>query len=113
MTTLKLFFHDACFDGAASAALFAAFYRTRRPDATIVPVGLHHKLGDAFADAAIDGDDNACVDFRYCPHPAMRWWFDHHATAFHPAELAGGAFGTMRFTDSGRLALPKPTDTAW
>jgi hypothetical protein len=18
----------------------------------------------------------------------MRWWFDHHATAFHPAELA-------------------------
>ena len=28
-------------------------------------------------------------------------------------KLAGGAFGTMRFTDSGRLALPKPTDTAW
>lgn len=88
MTTLKLFFHDACFDGAASAALFAAFYRTRAPDVTVVPVGMHHKLGDAFAGVAIDGDDNACVDFRYSPHPAMRWWFDHHATAFHPAELA-------------------------
>jgi len=53
----------------------------------IVPVGVSHKLGDAFAGVPIDGDDNACVDFRYCPHPAMRWWFDHHATAFQPPEL--------------------------
>lgn len=89
MTTLKLFFHDACFDGAASAALFASFYRTQHPDVTIVPVGMQHRLGDAFAGVAIDGDDNACVDFRYTPHPAMRWWFDHHATAFHPPELQG------------------------
>ena len=27
MAILKIFFHDACFDGTASAALFAAFYR--------------------------------------------------------------------------------------
>ena len=87
MTTLKLFFHDACFDGAASAALFAAFYRARTPAAAIVPVGMHHRMGDAFAGVPIDGDDNACVDFRYTPHPAMRWWFDHHGTAFHPPEL--------------------------
>ena len=87
MTTCKVFFHDACFDGTASAALFAAYYRARVPGVTIVPVGVHHLLGDAFAAVAIDGDDNACVDFRYSPHPAMRWWFDHHATAFQPPEL--------------------------
>ena len=28
-------------------------------------------------------------------------------------KLAGGAFGTMRFTDRGRLRLPQPTDAAW
>lgn len=28
-------------------------------------------------------------------------------------KLAGGAFGTMRFTDSGRLEMPKPADVAW
>ncbi|MBK9036933.1 MAG: phosphoesterase [Myxococcales bacterium] len=87
MTTCKVFFHDACFDGTASAALFSAFYRTHVPGAALVPIGVHHRLGDAFAAVAIDGDDNACVDFRYSPHPAMRWWFDHHATAFQPTEL--------------------------
>lgn len=87
MPTLKLFFHDACFDGAASAALFAAFYRQRVTGAEIIPVGVQHKVGDAFDGLAIDGDDNACVDFRYSPHPAMRWWFDHHRTAFQPPEL--------------------------
>ena len=87
LSTLKVFFHDACFDGTASAALFSAFYRDVIGVDRIVPVGVSHRLGDAFAGVAIDGDDNACVDFRYCPHPAMRWWFDHHATAFQPAEL--------------------------
>lgn len=46
-----------------------------------------HKDGDPFAEAAFDADDHACVDFRFCAHPKMRWWFDHHATAFQPAAL--------------------------
>lgn len=87
MPTLKIFFHDACFDGTASAAVFAAFYRSAHGATDVVPVGVSHKLGDAFAGVPIDGDDNACVDFRYCPDPRMRWWFDHHATAFQPATL--------------------------
>lgn len=53
----------------------------------VIAVGVSHRLGDAFAGVAIDGDDNACVDFRYCPDPRMRWWFDHHATAFQPPAL--------------------------
>lgn len=28
-------------------------------------------------------------------------------------KLAGGAFGTLRFTDHGRLQLPQPADTTW
>lgn len=81
---LKVFFHDACFDGTASAALFSAFYRGQTPAARFAPIGVSHKLGDPFVDLAIDGDDNACVDFRYTDHPRMRWWFDHHPTAFQP-----------------------------
>ena len=85
---LKIYFHDACFDGTTSAALFSAFYRDavdRAVDARAV--GMAHKDGDPFAGVALDADDHACVDFRFCPDPRMRWWFDHHPTAFQPVEL--------------------------
>jgi len=87
LTLLKIFFHDACFDGTASAATFGAFYRARDPGVRLAPVGMQHQLGDPFAGVAVDGDDNACVDFRDAADPAMRWWFDHHPTAFQPPEL--------------------------
>jgi hypothetical protein len=85
---LKIFFHDACFDGTTSAALFAAFYRDvidRAADAR--PVGMIHRDGNPFEGVALDGDDHACVDFRFCADPRMRWWFDHHPTAFQPPAL--------------------------
>ena len=85
---LKIFFHDACFDGTTSAALFASFYRDAiHRDAAVVPVGMVHSDGDPFASVAMDGDDHACVDFRFCADPKMRWWFDHHPTAFQPPSL--------------------------
>jgi hypothetical protein len=84
---LKIFFHDNCFDGATSAALFADFYRARHPGAEIALEGVQHRRGDPFAGFAIDGDDNACVDFRYSADPRMTWWFDHHVSAFQPPEL--------------------------
>jgi hypothetical protein len=85
---LKILFHDNCFDGATSAALFAEFYlREQRPGADIELRGVQHKIGDPFAGVALDGRDNACVDFRYCPDLRMTWWFDHHVSAFQPAEL--------------------------
>ena len=85
---LKVFFHDACFDGTTSAALFAAFYRAVM-DRTVevLPVGMVHNDGNPFADVALDADDHACVDFRFCADPRMRWWFDHHPTAFQPPAL--------------------------
>lgn len=86
--TVKLFFHDACFDGTASAAIFAAFYReVVSPGANIVPVGMIHRDGNPFEQVVFDGDDHACVDFRFCADERMRWWFDHHRTAFQPSVL--------------------------
>ena len=85
---LKVFFHDACFDGTTSAALFAAFYRaTVDPQVSVVPVGMIHRDGNPFEGVPLDADDHACVDFRFCADPRMRWWFDHHPTAFQPPEL--------------------------
>lgn len=85
---LKIFFHDACFDGTTSAALFTAFYRDvidRAVDTRAV--GMVHKDGDPFEGIPLDADDHACVDFRFCADPRMRWWFDHHPTAFQPPAL--------------------------
>ncbi len=85
---LKIFFHDNCFDGASSAAVFADFYRqVIDPRADVELQGVQHQPGDPFAGLPLNGDDNACLDFRFSPAPEMNWWFDHHASAFQPPEL--------------------------
>jgi hypothetical protein len=84
---LKVFFHDACFDGTASAALFSRFYQDVVAPAEVRLEPMQHSERDPFEDHEINGDDNACVDFRFCADPAMRWWFDHHKTAFQPPAL--------------------------
>jgi hypothetical protein len=85
--TLRIFFHDSCFDGATSAALFGAYYQDVHPGAEIKLRGVQHRRGDPFEGARFDGDDNACVDFRYSADPRLTWWFDHHVSAFQPPEL--------------------------
>jgi hypothetical protein len=90
MRTLKIFFHDGCFDGVSSAAMFSRFYHEAiDSSATVIPVGMNHRDGDPFAEVAFNADDHACVDFRFSPAPQLRWWFDHHATAFQPPTLRG------------------------
>jgi hypothetical protein len=84
---LKILFHDNCFDGLASAALFARFYRERiSAAADVVYQGVQHRPGDAFPPDAFAGDETACVDFRYSTNPRLTWWFDHHLSAFQPPE---------------------------
>jgi len=87
---VKVFYHDKCFDGASSAALFARFYRERiAGDADFVFSGLLHRAGALFDEAAFDGDENAIVDFKYSSSPKITWWFDHHESAFlSPADAA-------------------------
>jgi len=80
---VRVFFHDKCFDGAASASLFARFYRERiRDDAEFVFSGLVHRAGSLFDESKFDGDENAIVDFKYSTSPRITWWFDHHQSAF-------------------------------
>jgi hypothetical protein len=86
---VKVFYHDRCFDGASSAALFSRFYAERiRNDVEFVYSGLLHRAGSLFNEADFDGDENAIVDFKYSSSPKVTWWFDHHQSAFLSPEDA-------------------------
>jgi hypothetical protein len=87
---VRVFYHDKCFDGACSAALFSRFYRERvRGDVEFVYSGLLHRAGALFDEQQFDGDENAIVDFKYSSSPHITWWFDHHESAFlTPADAA-------------------------
>lgn len=92
---VRVFYHDKCFDGACAASLFARFHKECiRPDATYEYCGLVHRAGALFNEGDFTGDENAIVDFKYSPSPAITWWFDHHLSAFltpedHAHFLAG------------------------
>ena len=84
-----MFYHDKCFDGASSAALFSRFYRERvRGDVDFVFTGLLHRAGALFDETQFNGDENAIVDFKYSSSPKITWWFDHHESAFLTPEDA-------------------------
>jgi hypothetical protein len=80
---VRVLFHDNCFDGAASAALFTCFHRARvAHGAEYLYRGLTHHPGEVFGPNAFDGDENVVVDFRYSRDPRLTWWFDHHVSGF-------------------------------
>ncbi len=86
---LRVFFHDRCFDGAASAAVFSRFYRAKIcPETEFVYTGLAHRASQLFDEAEFDGDENAIVDFKYSSSSRLSWWFDHHQSAFLTPEDA-------------------------
>jgi hypothetical protein len=84
---VRVLFHDNCFDGATSAALFSECYR-RCIDgsATFEYHGMSHGPGDvfrgAFRDPGAEPTVHTCVDFRYSSDPRLDYWFDHHQSAF-------------------------------
>ncbi|MCY7347396.1 MAG: hypothetical protein LH614_14405 [Pyrinomonadaceae bacterium] len=80
---LRILYHGNCFDGVSSAAVFSKFYLAKiNPDAEIFYTPTMHKAGNAFDREQFDGDENAIVDFKYCPDDRLDWWFDHHQSAF-------------------------------
>ncbi|MBI1746665.1 MAG: phosphoesterase [Acidobacteria bacterium] len=85
---VRIFYHDNCFDGLASAAVFSQFYKLRfDPQAEFCYAGLTHKAGGQnFHDLVFDGDENVIVDFRYYSSDRLTWWFDHHQSAFSTPE---------------------------
>ncbi len=80
---LRILYHGNCFDGVSSAAVFTKFYRaTVAADAVVEYTPTMHRAGNAFDREQFDGDENAIVDFKYCPDERLTWWFDHHQSAF-------------------------------
>jgi hypothetical protein len=83
MTKVRLCFHDRCFDGSASAALFYRFYREHFDGKSEFHLsGMTHKAKHPWEDSLFDGDENVIVDFKYSNSPKVTWWFDHHQSAF-------------------------------
>jgi nanoRNase/pAp phosphatase (c-di-AMP/oligoRNAs hydrolase) len=83
MTKLRVLYHDNCFDGVSSAAVFSRFYKGRiDPDAEIEYEGLTHKAGQHIGDEQFGSGENAIVDFKYSASEKLTWWFDHHQSAF-------------------------------
>lgn len=80
---VRLCFHDRCFDGAASSAVFYRFFRNRiQPGAAFQFTGMTHQARQPFEEGLFDGDENVIVDFKYSSSPRVTWWFDHHQSAF-------------------------------
>lgn len=97
-------YHGRCFDGCTSAALFTRLYEKVGPKgATVSYRALAHGKGAAPGPAELDGDENAVVDFKYTPSPALTWWFDHHQSAFvepaHRAHFEAAQQDGRRFFD--------------
>jgi hypothetical protein len=83
MTRVRLCFHDRCFDGTASAAVFYRFYRQKFDQgAEFAFSGMTHRAAQPWVPGLFDGDENVIVDFKYSNSPKVTWWFDHHQSAF-------------------------------
>jgi hypothetical protein len=82
-------FHDRCFDGACSAAVFTRFYRQCvDAHAEFRYRGMMHRAGQLFDAGLFSEQENAIVDFKYSSFPRLTWWFDHHQSAFLTEEDA-------------------------
>jgi hypothetical protein len=87
MKKVRVLYHDNCFDGVSSAAVFSRFYRAHLdPAAEIEYQGLTHKAGQQLDEGLFGDCENVIVDFKYSASEKLTWWFDHHESAFLSAE---------------------------
>src|SRR5437763_992532 len=94
---VRVFYHDKCFDGACSAAMFSRFYSERiNPDAEYVYTGLVHRAGALFDERQFDAAENVIVDFKYSAGPQITWWYDHHQSAFLKSTMTFSAASNWR-----------------
>jgi hypothetical protein len=108
---VRLCFHDRCFDGAASAAVFYRFFRECiQPRCEFQFTGMTHQARQPFQEGLFDGDENVIVDFKYSSSPSVTWWFDHHQSAFltpADAEHFRQHRGGHKFYDPGYKSCTK------
>ncbi len=105
MATVKVLYHDRCFDGACSASLFTRFYRECvGAGAEFAYQGLAHKaMGGGIEAGDLTADENAVVDFKYVRSPKLTWWFDHHLSAFPTPEDAAAFREYEQAVSEGRV----------
>jgi hypothetical protein len=77
--------HGHCFDGLCSAVMFTRLYRHVFPEQSAVFA--YHGAGYGPGQNGVDpkvlsGDVNAILDFRFSAIPQVKWYFDHHVSAF-------------------------------
>jgi hypothetical protein len=83
MKRVRVLYHDNCFDGVSSAAVFSRFYHGYiDPQAVIEYEGLTHKAGQLISEEQFGEGENVIVDFKYSASNKLTWWFDHHQSAF-------------------------------
>jgi hypothetical protein len=94
--------HGHCFDGLSSAVVFSRLMQQLgTKDARFEYRTCGYGSGQARAEEALfTGDENAILDYRFCPSAKLSWYFDHHRTAF-ASEADRGAFEARR--DAGRF----------
>jgi hypothetical protein len=77
--------HGHCLDGLLSATLFTRLLRHVESSRTLRfayrPCG-YGPGENGVPEAALVGDVNAVLDYRYSSSPKLDWYFDHHASAF-------------------------------
>lgn len=98
--------HGHCFDGLASAVLFARFFAAvRDPRATFTYRCCGYGASQPRPEGLLLGEQNAVLDYRYTQDPALSWYFDHHLTAFPAAgdleSYAARSAGGQMFHDAG------------
>jgi nanoRNase/pAp phosphatase (c-di-AMP/oligoRNAs hydrolase) len=87
MKKVRVLYHDNCFDGVSSAAVFSRFYKGHIDAAAEIEYqGLTHKAGQELDENLFGDGDNVIVDFKYSASEKLTWWFDHHESAFLSAE---------------------------
>ena len=110
MTKVRLCFHDRCFDGTASAALFYRFYRERFDQAAEFGFsGMTHRAAQPWEAGLFDGDENVIVDFKFSNSPKVTWWFDHHQSAFLPPTPNNSASSPGRTCFTSRITSRAPS----
>ncbi|MEZ4301354.1 MAG: hypothetical protein R3B70_40850 [Polyangiaceae bacterium] len=86
--------HGHCFDGMASAAVFARLARHVHRGAALEMRYLSCGYGPNMSqipEGWLAGDENAILDFRYTATSRLTWYFDHHKTAFSGEEERASA----------------------
>src|SRR5215471_6500077 len=87
MKKVRVLYHDNCFDGVSSAAVFSRFFKAHIDAvAEIEYEGLTHKAGQHIGEEQFGEGENVIVDFKYSASEKLTWWFDHHQSAFLSTE---------------------------